>query len=150
MRGLNAYNANAERLFILDPQNEDHLRLLNEFQTENNIDLSNCLKQYEDSNTVNECLFIEQSSKIRDFCQILGVKDLKKCNINAAHIETKRKRKLIKQATDYALNILGMEEVFVNISTTDEKLMTSMELEGYEPITDETGNLFFLKDKGFI
>ena len=69
---------------------------------------------------------------------------------NAAHIETKRKRKLIKQATDYALNILGMEEVFVNISTTDEKLMTSMELEGYEPITDETGNLFFLKDKGFI
>ena len=133
---MNAYNANAERLFILDPQNEDHLRLLNEFQTENNIDLSNCLKQYEDSNTVKKKIFIEQSSKMRDFCQ--------------THIETKRKRKLIKQATDYALNILGMEEVFVNISTTDEKLMTSMELEGYEPITDETGNLFFLKDKGFI
>ena len=143
---MNAYNSNAERLFILDPQNEDHIRLLDEFQAENSIDLSSCLEKDEDPNSVNVCLFIEESSKMRDFCQIQGVKDLRKCNINVAHIETKRKRKLITNATDYALNTLGMQEVFVNISPKDEKLAMTMELDGYESIGEQDGNLVFLKE----
>ena len=144
---MNAYNTNAERLFILDQQNEDHIRLLDEFQTENNIDLSYCLKQDEDSNSINECLFIEESSKMRDFCQIQGVKDLKKCNINVARIETKRKRRLIPNAIDYALNTLEMEEAYVNISPKDERLAMNMELDGYESIGEQDGNLVFLKER---
>lgn len=147
MRRLNAYNSNAERLFIFDPLNEDHIRLLDEFQRENEINLSGSLETGQDPNEINTCLFIEESSKMRDFCQIQGVKDLKNCNITVAPIETKRKRKLIKQATNYALNTLGMEEVFVNISPKDDKLAMNMELDGYEPIGEQDGNLMFLMEK---
>lgn len=147
---MNIYSANSERTFIFDSKNKDHKRLLDEFQKDNGIDLSNFFEYDDNPNTINECLFIEKMSKMKDFCQITGVRDLKICNINTADIESKQKRKIIKQATDYALNILGMEEVFVNIPTNDETLLTSMELEGYEPITDEAGHLFFLKDKGYI
>ena len=143
---MNAYNSNAERLFIFDPLNEDHIRLLDEFQKDNNIDISSSLEKSDDPNEIDVCLFIEESSKIRDFCHIQGVKDLKSCNIDVAPIETKRKRKLIKQATDYSINTLGMQEVFINISPKDEKLAMSMELEGYEPLGEQDGYLVFLKE----
>ena len=52
---MNIYNTNAERTFIFDLQNKDHKRLLDEFQEDNGIDLSN----YDDNpNTINECLYM--------------------------------------------------------------------------------------------
>ena len=90
MRGLNAYNSNAEMFYILDPSNQDHIRLLDEFQIENNIDLLSGIKMEDDSNRINKCLFISESSKMRDFCQIEGEKDLKKCKIVMAPIKDGR------------------------------------------------------------
>ena len=144
---MNAYNSNAEMFYILDPSNQDHIRLLDEFQIENNIDLLSGIKMEDDSNRINKCFFISESSKMRDFCQIEGEKDLKKCKIVMAPIKTKRKRKLIKYATTYVLNALEMEDAYVYIPIDDEILAMNMEQDGYLSLDVQDGSLVFQKEK---
>ena len=64
-----------------------------------------------------------------------------------APIKTKRKRKLIKYATEYVLNALGMEDAYVYIPIDDEILAMNMEQDGYLPLDVQDGSLVFQKEK---
>lgn len=153
---------NTEKLFLIDPYNSEHLRLIDEFEKNNNIEtgikelLLNDIKdiskeEYDDykkeSNDIHTSLFIEESSKIKDICYIHGVKDRKSCTITFPPLNAKFKRRLIYISTDYALNSLGMEDAFISLPSIDKQLSTSLELMGYENLGEEQGKYLYLKEK---
>ena len=92
---------NSERLFLVDPYDEDHMKLVEDFEKENEIHtmtVENAKKiqqvpreEYEQhkklANEVRESLFLESSSKIKDICYIEGERDIKTCNIYFAPIK---------------------------------------------------------------
>ena len=148
---------NTEKLFLIDPYNEEHLRLIDEFEKENNTktnikeilleDIKDKTKEeYEEykkeNNEISLSLFIEESSKIKDICYLHGVKDRKSCTITFPPINAKFKRRLIYISTDFALNSIGMEDAFVSLPN---KL--NLESLGYESLGLEQGKYIYLKEK---
>jgi hypothetical protein len=154
---------NTERLFLVNPYNNTHLKLIDEFETENEIstNTSKYLDSLKDklteqeylnrkrlSNDIEESLFIEVNNKIKDSCHIQGVKDIKTCTITFAPIKTKlRNRRLITLATDYAFNNLGSEEVFIKVIKDDKNMIENLIARGFESLGEEDGVLVFLKEQ---
>lgn len=156
-----------ERFFIADPYNDEHIRLIAEFEEANeittvtstllrNIRQTRTEEKYKeevkDSNEIHQSLFLQDEEAITDSCHIQAEKDMKSCRIFFAPISTGRSRKLIPLATDYAFDVLGMEDVFVTISSgsTDHELMENLELNGFENLGENEGNIMYLKEKQII
>jgi len=153
----------AERLFLVDPYNNKHMELIQSFEKKHNLsgDYSKALgilrnsltkeeylQQQKKSNEIEEDLFIEKDSEIEDYCHIHGEKDMKRCRILPASLkELERKRRIISLATDYALNRLGLEEVFIEITPENKGLMTYLENKGYENLGEEKDKIIYLKEK---
>ena len=154
---------NTEKLFLVDPYNVEHIRLIKKFEEENEMetsiidslfkDTSNETKEeYEknnkESNEINISLFLEDSSTIKDMCIIQGVKDRKSCNITFSKLKTKQKsRKLITLSTDFALNTLGMQEAFISVSASDKNMLNYLSSKGFESLGEENGKVIYLKEK---
>lgn len=154
---------NTERLYIADPFNDEHIRLFIEFEKEHELSSSaskylentknekeekEYYRQNKSSNEIEQSLFTQEKEKIKDFCHIHGEKDIKSCNIAFAPIKTKlRNRRLITLATEYALNVLGMQEVFVLATDSDKVLVANLEAKGFESLGSESGITTFLKEK---
>lgn len=152
---------NSERLFLVDPYDEDHMKLVEDFEKENEIHtmtVENAKKiqqvpreEYEQhkklANEVRESLFLESSSKIKDICYIEGERDIKTCNISFAQIKTKLKnRRLISLATDYSIHTLGMKEIFIKTASNDRNMIENLEAKGFESLGEENGNIIYLKE----
>ena len=84
-----------EELFQVNPFNNNHIKMIQDFERENEIktrttDFLNKLtkemtkEEYEknklNSNEIEESLFIKEAKKIKDSCHIYGEKDIKSCN----------------------------------------------------------------------
>ena len=155
-----------ERFFIADPYNDEHIRLIAEFEEANgittvtstllrNIRQTRTEEKYKeevkDSNEIHQSLFLQDEEAITDSCHIQAEKDMKSCRIFFAPISTGRNRKLIPLATDYAFDVLGMEDVFVTVTTgsTDRTLAENLEINGYENLGENEGNIMYLKEKLF-
>ena len=155
-----------ERFFIADPYNDEHIRLIAEFEEANgittvtstllrNIRQTRTEEKYKeevkDSNEIHQSLFLQDEEAITDSCHIQAEKDMKSCRIFFAPISTGRNRKLIPLATDYAFDVLGMEDVFVTVTTgsTDRTLAENLEINGYENLGENEGNIMYLKEKQF-
>lgn len=150
-----------ERLFLLDPYNDSHLEKLIQFEVENKCldKLSDYIKKIKDTvsqydyydtnkNELEEVLFTEKSNKITDCCLIQGEKDIKKCKIIPLNISDKNKRRhLLDLAANYALDTLGMEEVFVNLGEDDNGMINYLELKGFENLGEVNGSILLLKEK---
>ena len=135
---------NTEKLFLVNPFDVKHLSMIDDFETENEINtktsefLTRLTKtmskeEYEEfkktANELEESLFIEENNKVKDSCHIHGEKDIKSCNISFAPIKTKlRNRRLLTLATDYALENLGMMEVFINTTHDDKNMIANLEV----------------------
>ena len=91
-------------------------------------------------------LLLEENKKIKDICHIQGVKDMRQCFISFLS-KNKRKRKMIPLATSYALDVLGMEEVFIKTQPNDENMIKYLLESNYECLGDEKGSIIFLKEK---
>lgn len=157
---------NAERLFLVNPFNAAHLALIDEFETENEISTktSEFLSKFtssmseeeydifkKTSNEYEESLFIEENNKVTDSCHIQIEKDIKSCNISFAPIKTKlRNRRLLTLATEYALNSLGMVEVFISIQADDKNMIANLEARGFESLGEENGKIIYLKEKELL
>jgi hypothetical protein len=156
-----------ERFFIADPYNDEHIRLIAAFEEANgittvtstllrNIRQTRTEEKYKeevkDSNEIHQSLFLQDEEVITDSCHIQAEKDMKSCRIFFAPISTGRNRKLISLATDYAFDVLGMEDVFVTISSsaTDHELVENLELNGFENLGENDGNIMYLKEKEFM
>ena len=96
-------------------------------------------------NEISLTLFTGQKS-ITDACIIYASKDIKTCNIYFAPLSQKKKRPIIDLAAEYALNVLGMEEVFVSIKATEKTLIDSLE-QSFENLGEEDGYVTYLKEK---
>ncbi len=151
-----------ERLLLVDPYDEDYKKMIEEFEKENGIvtatgtyisHVSNVPKEeYEQnkklSNEIRESLFLEFNSKVTDLCYIEGEKDIKACTISFAPLKKKlKKRDLIGIATDYAINHLKMEEIFVKISPEDKNMIESLKQNGFENLGENEGEIVFLKER---
>lgn len=152
-----------ERLFLLDPYNDKHISMIKEFEKEN--DLSNdisknlskirssipqntYLEKKKNSNEISENLFMEKGLKITDCCYIQGEKDIKTCRINFYPIKSKIiKRKLALYASNYAINTLGMEEVFLNVEPKDKSMINYLESNGFENLGEENNKVLYLREK---
>ena len=156
-----------ERFFIADPYNDEHIRLIAAFEEANgittvtstllrNIRQTRTEEKYKeevkDSNEIHQSLFLQDEEVITDSCHIQAEKDMKSCRIFFAPISTGRNRKLIPLATDYAFDVLGMEDVFVtiNASGSEQELAENLEHNGYESLGETDGNIMYLKEKQFM
>ncbi len=151
-----------ERLFLLDPYNNEHLDMLKEFEQRNSIStrMSEQLEKLRASvpketyineknkNEIEENLFLEKESKITDMCHLHVEKDIKLARLNMAPIKIKEKtRKLISYVCNYAFHTLKVEEVFVEASSEDKALMTYLDSDGYENLGEQDGKIIYLKEK---
>lgn len=155
-----------EELFQVNPFNNNHIKMIQDFERENEIktrttDFLNKLtkemtkEEYEknklNSNEIEESLFIKEAKKIKDSCHIYGEKDIKSCNISFAPIKTKlQNRRLLSLAVDYAMNILGMVDIFIKANFDDKNMIANLEAKGFESLGEENGQLIYLKEKELI
>lgn len=152
---------NIERLFLLDPYNDAHLDKIIVFENGNNIidKPSLYIKKIRESiskedyydpnkNELEEIIFTEKNNKITDCCYIQGEKDIKQCKITPLNINDKNKRRhLVENATNYALDTLGMEEVFIKADYNDNSMINYLELKGFENLGEIEGSILLLKEK---
>lgn len=154
----------AERLFLVNPYDNNHYSELQEFEERNELPkkYTGFLREIRDtiseeeynnnkkhSNDINEILFIEQNGKIKDSCIITGVKDRKSCKIEFSPLKTKLKnRSLITIASDYVLNSLGMQEAFTILPMENQSMMTMLEPKGYENLgmVENSDTIMYLKE----
>ena len=157
---------NNEKLLLVDPYDEDYKKMIEEFEKENGIvtgtyifHVSNVShvpnvskEEYEKnkklSNEIKESLFLEFNSKVIDLCYIEGEKDIKACTVSFAPLKKKlKKRDLIGIATDYAINHLKMEEIFVKVSPEDKTMIDILKQNSFENLGENEGEIVFLKER---
>ena len=156
-----------ERFFIADPYNDEHIKLIANFEEINgittvtstllrNIRQTRTEEKYKqevkESNEIHQSLFLQDESDITDTCHVQAEKDMKSCRIFFAPIPSTKNRKLVTLATDYAFEVLGMEDVFVTVATggSDRLLIENLEQKGFENLGEDNGTITYLKEKEFI
>ena len=151
-----------ERLFLVDPYNQSHLDKINNFEKNNEVKtqtsdylntLSNSISKetYQErkkvSNDIEESIFIEKDGNIIDYCHIHGEKDIKTCTITFYPLKNKNmKRKLPSLVADFAINTLGLEEVFIDVDENDKSMIKYLETHGFESLGLENGKIMYLKE----
>ena len=151
-----------EKLIVVNPYNEEHLQLLRNFEYENNIKTEltkDCVRiknmmteeKYEESqkflNEITSILMINQKQKIIDCYCIRAEKDIKTCHISCRPLDNFKHTKNITLVIDYAIEILGMEEVFIETEKNDNNMIGILEQEGLENLGEENGKVLYLKEK---
>lgn len=151
-----------ERLIILNPYDTSHIKLLMNYEKEKNVStksLETVLKVRETltenefqelrkkSNDLEMSLLIEDSGKVKDLCLLQGEKDRKICKLFFTPVAPKTKsRKLLSLATEFALNNLNMESVFVITDESDKVMHASLEEKGFECLGLEKDSIIYLKE----
>lgn len=149
-------------LTIANPFNDAHIELFEKFEQDNDLQLqiattlqsirSKTTEQeykslLKNSNEINIVLFETVNGEIVDSCSIQGAKDIKTCNITFAPLMNKIKRPILTSATDYALAVLDMEEVFILIDPNDKNMISNLNNYNYENLGEENGCVMYLKEK---
>lgn len=150
-----------KKIKIAEPHNNKHLEMIEEFEQQNNIqsliltNLKNIRetlskeeyeKKQQTSNEIQQILFIEKDGIIKDYCYIQAEKDRKICHLIPAPLKVVFKnRNILSEATNYAFEILGMNDLFI---TTSENLeYEGLEREGFTNIGENEGETIFLKQR---
>ena len=99
---------NTERFFIADPYNDEHIRLIREFEESKGITTvtSTLLKnirqtrteqrykeEVKESNEIHQSLFLQAEDNITDTCHVQAEKDMKSCRIFFAPIKMESKNR---------------------------------------------------------
>ena len=140
---------NIEKLFILDPNNSEHIKLFDNFNKSNNIDnnIVDLLSNNKSDNVIKECLFLEEKGELKDYCFIYAEKDRKAATLEFANIEkTTGKRKIINMAKDYSFNALNMQLVVIVTEPTNKNLITNLSELEFENLGEDNGKLVFMKE----
>ncbi len=102
----------------------------------------------EDGNDFQLKLALQDRKKVKDICHIQGYRDIKSCTITFDSQE-KRNRKIASLAANYALDTLGMEEVFLQINPDDQSMLDILDTDEFECLGDEKGSIIYLKEKTY-
>lgn len=103
-------------------------------------------KKEDNSNEFDKYIYTEKDNQIGSIFLIQCLRDIKTCNVIWLNADLSKKS-LIKDATNYALEILGMEEAFINVANNNPNLIKYLEKNGFESLGEEDGNIIFLKEK---
>ena len=155
-----------KKICIANPFNDDEVRLLKEFEKNNNLNLKifsflNSIKEnktkeeYAESlkqeNSIIQSIYIKDGDFIKDCCFLEAQKDIKKCTISFSLLQKKMKsRILLNFATEYAFNILKMQEVFIILDNNDTDLERALQKNNYENLGDVDGFKTYLKEKSIL
>ena len=136
------------KLFPIDPKQLKQIKLMDEFEKENTVctPIGTYEKESETSNDINIELVLEEKNKVQEICHLQGYKDIKSCTISFLPKNT-RKRKIVSLAATYAMNTLGMEEVFLKINPEDKSLLEYLEGNEFECLGQEKDSIIFLVEK---
>lgn len=100
------------------------------------------------SNNIEEYIVLEESNKIKGICQIQGEKDRRTCQISIiGNKEQSKEKKILVLATEYAINNMGMLEVFLMVDRKDKDIEKYLIIKGFENLGEENGKTLFLKEK---
>ncbi|MDD5888001.1 MAG: hypothetical protein PUC82_00745 [bacterium] len=149
-----------KELLVADPYDEEQLKMLTEFELENDLgsSLTSSLREISSHhskeeynqilrsrNEIEQHLLLCDNDKIIDYCSLNAYKDIKSCYlIFPTSKKVSQSKKLISLATQYAVG-LGMLEIFVTANVYDRALHEVLELDGYENLGDENGLTSFVK-----
>lgn len=142
------------RLFPIETNNLKHIELLDKFEKSNKLEIpigifrSEVKEKLSSNNDICMELVLEEKEQIEDICHLSGYKDIKSCTISFIK-KDKKNRKIFDMATKYAINTLGMEEVFININPEDKETINYFTSNNYECLGDEKGSIIFLKEKEY-
>ena len=131
------------KLSLLDMSNKNHLEMLKRYTQQNNIKVDLEIKT-DDSNEINSYVFESIGNEIIDMCLIQCQKDIKLGTITSVG-ETKQE--LILEVTNYLLNVLNMESVFVRVAKNNKKIIKYLEDNSFESLGTEEDETMFLKEK---
>ena len=142
-----------EKMYIFMPYIENHMDMIFKFISEKKLDqetINDIVQKKEPTEKeIDLYLFTSDSSKIKDICHLQGTKDIKIANITLPKINEEKKRTIIEKAADYAINSLGMEEVFLKVDLDDTKTQDYLEQIGLELIGREKDYSIFLMEKDY-
>ena len=104
------------------------------------------INKEDNSNEFDKYIYTEKDNQIDSVFLIQCLRDIKTCNVIWLNADLSKKS-IIKDATNYALEILGMEEAFINVANNNPNLIKYLEKNGFESLGEEDGNIIFLKEK---
>ena len=149
-------------IIVADPFNDNHVKMFNDFEELNNpnkpmtkymesirntCDRKKYNKIVNNNNEFNTIIFTMDENNIRDYCLLKGEKDRKVCELFFASLKENKHRSIMDKATKYALDVLGMEQLFVSITAKEGKLYNQLINNGYEDIGEVNGKITLLKEK---
>ena len=152
---------NTKNLFIADPFNDEHIKLFKEFESINNdkkpvytyltgirkaYNSKEAFKKVEDKNNeLNVIAFTMADNKMKDYCYIKGEKDRKVCELFFAQLNSAHNsRPIMQRVSNYVLDIMGMEQVYVSLTGDEKKLYSQLINHGYEDIGEVNGKIVHL------
>lgn len=151
-------------LLIANPYDNRHLEMIGKYEHDfsfSNAEVSKNLQitrekynepTYDEylkrANEVEQFLFIEEDSSLTSGCMIDCYKDIKSCYLTLLPAKNERYKKIMLQAaTSYAVKGLGMEEVFINISSSDTRTALTILESGFEDLGEENNTNIYMMDK---
>lgn len=150
-----------KKIKIAEPHNNKHLEMIEQFEQQNNIEsiIIKNLKNIRDnltkeeyeklqqtSNEIQQILFIEKDEIIKDYCYIQVEKDRRICHLMPAPLKTRNKNQsILSQVTNYAFEVLGMNDIFITTSKNMEH--ETLEREGFTNIGENEGKTIFIKQR---
>lgn len=154
---------NTKNLFIADPFNDEHIQLFKEFEKDNDkkpvttyltgirkaYDSKEVFKKVENANNeLNVIVFTMANNQMKDYCYIKGEKDRKVCELFFAQSNSNQSsRPIMERVSNYVLDIMGMEQVYVSLTKDEKKLYSQLINHGYEDIGEVNGKITFIKEK---
>lgn len=155
----------SKEITIADPYNENDMIKMKEFEESNKLEpyVSNYLietrnskkkesynQELRNANEIDQIVYIQNKNQVLDYCYLHIEKDMKSCYISfCPTIEPNERLKLLEMTTDYAFSILGMEEIFIQISVKDKKTMEHLIVCGYENLGEENGEMSFMRENQY-
>lgn len=131
------------KLSLLDMSNKNHLEMLKRYTQQNNIKV-NLEIETDDSNEINSYIFESINNEIINMCLIQCQKDIKLGTITSVG---EIKEELILEVTNYLLNVLNMESVFIKVNKNNKKTIKYLAENLFESLGVEQDELTFLKEK---
>ena len=133
------------KLDLLDITDKKSKEMIKEYEQREGITLDLDVIKNNNSNEFNAYIYSRKDIGIKDLCLIQCQKDIKSATIISMGKETSKD--ILPMTTDYLLNTLGMESVFIRVNKDDRKTMKYLEEKGFESLGNENNDVVYLREK---
>ena len=152
-----------EQIIIANPYNENHIKLFQEYEQENNITnqtseyllkIKNMMSESDyrqlehEKPEIVQILFLLQNNKIVSAVHLIGEKDRKVCRMAIDNTTLpKYQERLLEEAENYAYTTLGMEEIAFFQESGNRIPISYFKNHNFDDLGMENGKRVFMKSK---